>query len=241
MDEETWLKQTAHAQGMVWTLRSVGLAPGKALESKAGQRKLRLFACGCCRLLWKYLRRPGLRDAVRTAERFAEGMAGSSELASARETVQALRLTRGGYGPEERGVRQRTAARLCLGAVAHRAFEAAFDVTTMPLPLAGYCGDEAQAEAILCNLLRCIFGNPFRSFTVERSWLRWNGGTIPRIARAIYYDRAFDRMGILGDALEDAGCPDGDFLSHCRQPAAHHARGCWVLDALLGHKTYVTS
>jgi hypothetical protein len=56
---------------------------------------------------------------------------------------------------------------------------------------------------------------------------------VARLARGIYDDRAFDRLPILADALEDAGCHDTAILDHCRQPGPH-VRGCWVVDLLLG-------
>ena len=68
---------------------------------------------------------------------------------------------------------------------------------------------------------------------VEPAWFAWNDHTVPRIAQAIYGERAFDRMPILADALEDAGCDNADILGHCRQPGPH-VRGCWVVDLLLG-------
>jgi hypothetical protein len=37
----------------------------------------------------------------------------------------------------------------------------------------------------------------------------------------------------LADALEEAGCCDGDVLTHLRRPGPHD-RGCWPVDALLG-------
>ncbi|WP_439629481.1 hypothetical protein [Gemmata sp.] len=40
-------------------------------------------------------------------------------------------------------------------------------------------------------------------------------------------------MPILGDALQDAGCDHDLVLGHCRG-AKLHARGCWVVDAILG-------
>jgi hypothetical protein len=84
-----------------------------------------------------------------------------------------------------------------------------------------------------CHDLRDIFGNPFRPRpALDASWLRWNDGTIPRLARSIYDERAFDRLPILADALEEAGCSSTDILGHCRSGEAH-ARGCWVLDLVL--------
>jgi hypothetical protein len=51
--------------------------------------------------------------------------------------------------------------------------------------------------------------------------------------RRIYDERAFDRLAELADALQDVGCDDAAFLAHCREPG-EHARGCWVVDKILG-------
>ena len=82
-------------------------------------------------------------------------------------------------------------------------------------------------------LIREIFGNPFRPTHVNPEWLAWKRGTAAALARTIYEDRAFDRMPILADALEEASCQDADVLNHCRH-ASRHMRGCWVIDLLLG-------
>ena len=57
----------------------------------------------------------------------------------------------------------------------------------------------------------------------------WRTETVVALATAIYAERAFDRMPILADALEEAGCDHPDLLAHCRGPGPH-ARGCWALD-----------
>ncbi|MCI0701000.1 MAG: hypothetical protein L0241_07950 [Planctomycetia bacterium] len=80
------------------------------------------------------------------------------------------------------------------------------------------------------DLVREIFGNPFRPVVVEPSWLT---SDVVALAAGIYEDRAFDRMPILADALQDAGCDNNDILNHCRGEGPH-VRGCWVIDALLG-------
>ena len=54
-----------------------------------------------------------------------------------------------------------------------------------------------------------------------------------RLAQGIYDDLEGERMPVLGDALEEAGCEDEVILEHCRQPGTH-VRGCWVLDLVLG-------
>jgi hypothetical protein len=83
----------------------------------------------------------------------------------------------------------------------------------------------------LSAIMRDIFGNPFRPATIDSSALTT---TVTRLADAIYQDRAFDCLPILADALEDAGCTNQDILAHCR--GGEHARGCWVLELLLGRE-----
>ncbi|OWK36031.1 hypothetical protein [Fimbriiglobus ruber] len=48
-----------------------------------------------------------------------------------------------------------------------------------------------------------------------------------------YTDRAFDRLLILAEALQNAGCDSADILAHCRGNGPH-VRGCWVVDLVLG-------
>jgi hypothetical protein len=88
----------------------------------------------------------------------------------------------------------------------------------------------AEEELAQSQLIRCIFGNPFRpvAFAPE-----WRTPTAVALADAIYADRAFDRLPVLADALEEAGCDNLEVLAHCRGPGPH-ARGCWVVDLILG-------
>jgi hypothetical protein len=88
-------------------------------------------------------------------------------------------------------------------------------------------------QAAHADWLRDIFGNPFRTVTIDPGWLAFADNAVPRIARAIYEERAFVRMPILGDALEEAGCNERALLDHCRQ-GGEHVRGCWLIDDLLG-------
>jgi predicted enzyme related to lactoylglutathione lyase len=74
---------------------------------------------------------------------------------------------------------------------------------------------------------------------VNPAWLRWNDGTVPRLAQVIYEGRRFDDLPILHDALLDAGCDNQDILDHLRSPGPH-VRGCWVIDLILGKEEGVT-
>jgi hypothetical protein len=79
-------------------------------------------------------------------------------------------------------------------------------------------------------LIRDLFGNPFRPVAVDPVW---RTSTVVSLAEGVYAERAFDRLPILADALQDTGCESPDVLDHCRGPGPH-ARGCWVVDLLLG-------
>jgi hypothetical protein len=76
-----------------------------------------------------------------------------------------------------------------------------------------------------------VFGNPFRPVEADPSWLT---SDVLALARGIYEEKAFDRMPILADALQDAGCANEDVLTHCRDTTVRHVRGCWVVDLVLG-------
>jgi hypothetical protein len=62
----------------------------------------------------------------------------------------------------------------------------------------------------------------------------WRTRDVAAIARGIDADLAFDRMPILADALQDAGCDSAEILDHCRGPGPH-VRGCWCVDLVLGN------
>ena len=94
-------------------------------------------------------------------------------------------------------------------------------------------GNSDKDETTQDELLLDIFGNPFDCQNVQQSWLSWNNATIPRLAQAIYDDCAFERMGILADALEESGCDNESILRHCRN-ANLHVHGCWLIDLLTG-------
>jgi hypothetical protein len=93
--------------------------------------------------------------------------------------------------------------------------------------------EDAQFGAIEATqqaaLFRDIFGSPFRFEMVDPAWLT---STVVALAEGIYADRAFDRMPILADALQDAGCDNDDILNHWRDTSLTHVRGCWVIDLL---------
>jgi hypothetical protein len=199
-----------------------------------GQRKARLYLCACCRHAWENPSRRA-RTAVDAAEQFADGGTRTKELTAGRRAAEDEAYSLFGDDPWWRRLWKMVSAKD--GFIAWPALAAA-------AAAAGWIEEEQFYRVALslgvrevgrrCALIRCIFGNPFRPLpAADPAWLRWNGGAILKLARAVYEDRAFERLPILADALEEAGCADADLLGHLRGPGPH-ARGCWAVDWILG-------
>lgn len=95
-----------------------------------------------------------------------------------------------------------------------------------------YAGRDREAEERVAHaaLIRDIFGDPFPPTPFDAD--RWPSDVIG-LANAVYATRAWEQLPALADALEEARCHDTAVLAHCRNPGLH-ARGCWVVDAILG-------
>jgi hypothetical protein len=205
----------------------------------AGARRLRLFGAACCRRFWTYLHDERLREALAVAESYADG-AGTE-----RDRIRAMRLARRALRDAQLD-RLGFAAVCCARAVYRQTFRQpaphaarvdTYRLTRLVAREAGEAVPEATDEIHRFHsaVLRCIFGYPYRAAEADPAWLLWNEGSVARMAEGVYQERAFDRLPILADALEDAGCDHSDVLAHCRA-GTDHARGCWVVDLLL-HKT----
>jgi hypothetical protein len=204
------------------------------LRGKASARKLRLFGYVCWHRLRHLLRDERLREFVRLLELHADGLVPGPQLAAARE---AAREARGRVdGSTTASAREReVCSRLVSWGANSRARRAAERAAGAARDAAAWIGDwavaaEAKAQR---DLLRDIFGNPFRPVAAEPSWTTWNGGVVVKLAESTYEGRSFERLPVLADALEEAGCTDPDILAHCRG-GGEHVRGCWVVDLLLG-------
>jgi hypothetical protein len=206
--------------------------PGPMLASlgrKAGNRKLRLFACACCRRIWHLLGDPRSREAVEVAERYADGLATRKELVAAHKATSFPGLQSSDW--------RRFAARWCAdpGGPGPTAIRSTFN--NARLAVREEDAEDADAafrreSAAQADLLRCIVGNPFRPVPLLDAW---RAPDAVSMARAIYESADFgpERMGVLADALEEAGCDHPEVLDHLRGPGPH-ARGCWVIDLLTG-------
>lgn len=212
------------------------------LRATSSHRRLRLFGVACCWRVWHLLGDARSRSAIEIAEKYADSRAEASELQGAFSeahgaytesddaTVTGFATQVAAHIVEESA--WSGAASACEAAAHVRAYE--MESPGVSPVASGVRTDLLQVETARQSiLLRDIFGPlPFRPVTLDPSWLAWSNGTVPNLAQAIYDERAFDRLPILADALEDAGCHNADVLGHCRGPRPH-VRGCWVVDLLL--------
>ncbi len=234
MTEAQWNEST-EPQKMLLALRASG---------KASDRKLRLFAVACCRRIWHLLPDQNCREAVQAAEVSADREAGVGPLREV-EAAGEVDCDHREDAPEERlgyyaggAIFQLGQERLAsdmvaaaaAGAVACSALDTGGDRPAADAARRG----EAAAQAAL---LRCIAGSVlFRPLPpVAPAVLAGNGGIVGKLAAGVYEERDFsqERMGVLADAAEEAGLEDAELLTHLRSPGPH-ARGCHVLDLLLG-------
>jgi hypothetical protein len=85
----------------------------------------------------------------------------------------------------------------------------------------------AAENAQMCAVLRCLFGNPWRPLPA-----RTFPAHIVGLARSLYvaFPAVSEDYAVVADALEELG--EADAAVHCRTEL--HARGCFVLDWVLG-------
>jgi hypothetical protein len=208
------------------------------LESKVSDRKLRLFATACCRRMWHLLTDERSRRAVEVTEEYADGLASLQAFQAAMEAA-------GRVSEEDEDNGEPTPGTAAWLVAYYPPFDAAYTCGTVSVLMDRermknqpdwWTTHEKEGEEEARHqvaLVHCIVGNPFRPAVIDPSIFHWNDGTVVKLAQGIYEDRAFDRLPILADALEEAGCHDADILGHCRHPGPH-VRGCWVVDLLTG-------
>jgi len=223
------------------------------LRGKASERKLRLFAVGCCRHIWRLITDKRSRAAVDVAERYADGLATLEELDAAHATAQRVweetkRVSANGF--------------LDVGYLAAQAArDASYNPLTVivpkitgrpkkgqsvePIPArdiyphfaahnaAAAAGAEGgghhedvirREKATQAALLREIFGNPYQPSAAPARW----PANIVKLATSLYAGQG--RFSQLQNALAD------DYPEMAEHLAAEstHPKGCWVLDLILG-------
>jgi hypothetical protein len=203
----------------------------QSLRGRASDRKLRLYACACCRRIWDWLDDPRSRAAVQLAEQVADG-AGPNSVAAQAAAAQAVADLHA----------YQTALRYCYGAARSSLLPSAWEAAeecTSDLLLAAQGGlwaeypmsqsNRAKTAREQSRLLREIFGAFGRPPSLHPAWLTKD---VTALARRIDKEQCFDRLPELADLLASPGCSDAELLSHCRNEVGH-MRGCWAVDAVL--------
>ena len=194
-------------------------------ESRPSRRKVRLFNAAVCRRFWDHLPEAS-RAILSESERLADGLVhakGEMDLCHRANEVVSTLFDRSyptkQYPSAEVRIQRDAAAAVCYAVIPNELWGAV-----------GYFWDLMPSEkGPHSAIIRDVFGNPFRSVTIEPA-LRMP--EVIALAERIYDDRAFNRMPLLGDVLEHAGCGNPDVLAHCRSQT-EHVRGCWVVDTVL--------
>jgi len=196
----------------------------RSLGDTASDRKRRLFAAESFRNFAHLLPNVRQRRAIEMLEEIAEGTA---TLEARREATQGAHRA---FPPSTLGQHIVGDDPYYVALMLFRALTSS-SADGHAISAASGLADEAAGYRWQSCLLRELFGNPFRPVAVDPAW---RTSTVLALAGGIYEERAFDRMPILADALQDAGCDHDDLLGHLRDTTATHVRGCWALDLVLG-------
>ncbi len=203
-----------------------------SVPSEVSDRKWFLFACACCEQVGTDI--PGVALIARIC---AEG-AGTSTLQDRWSMIGVLSSAmQGEFNPligrflSQGRNDPRTLARSVSSLMRvweetkRRANGAQLELERSP--------DQNASTASLAQaaILREIIPNPNHEGFFDDNWRTEH---VMGLALAIEEEQVWDRMPILADALQDAGCEDWLLLNHCRSETVRHLRGCWALDRILG-------
>jgi hypothetical protein len=211
------------------------IAPGRRAGHHPTDRKYLLFVAACVRRIEHLLWPDARRTMLVLHERYADGQLTTQKESRARKNLRAA--ARRPYPNDARG---RAGAYAAAGEVVSWLLvcpldsdpEAILDGIDAALRCDPERAERADREAAhQAELLRDIYGNPFRPVAFSPVW---RTDTALALGRQMYEARDLGAMPILADALQDAGCDRADILDHCRGPGPH-VRGCWVVDLLLGN------
>ena len=221
MTESEWLNCTDPEKSLLF------------LKRTESERKFRLVACACCRRIWQSLDLWS-RNVIDVSENHIDGTASELAMRFAADLHEDVVATAVPY--TARHIAAGIANSIIRGAAWPLAWNTVSEVRRAIRASVPHADTYQESKGQSC-LIRDIFGNPFRPVSVGPSWLTQS---VNRLARAAYDERLFpsgelapERLAVLSDALEEAGCDDSAILGHLRSPGPH-VRGCWAVDLLLG-------
>jgi hypothetical protein len=280
MDEQEWLACTDPEKMLEY------------LEGKAGPRKLRLFACACCRRLPVFADTSELCErggrALTLSEGFADAEADRGDLYAAHQAVlkgsggdgaSAIVWASGWQSDFKASTAQEVTSRAAEAAAAaggalvpvpggipwpgpegtpapwpeeiplHQMSEEQQGISKQYFAQLRRAREAARREECRkqCDLLRCVFGNPFRPIPPDAPWLAAAREQFGTLALSFYRSAPCPDLWGFWKALEETGCRDVDIRKHCWESHCApqfmnspglglppHPRGCWVLDLVLG-------
>jgi hypothetical protein len=209
-------------------------------HGRLSERRLRLFGCACYRAVWELFTDARSRQAADVVERYADGAATGQEMEEAERASSVARDLAGPASDAPRRHRSRLGRSTSWAAHAltnvppddGNALRFVWeDVREASAHAADVRGRVRELRRLQAVLLRDLFGNPFRPLpAIDPSWLT---PTVVAIGRRAYDERDFTALPVLADALQESGCENEVILGHGRGQRVH-ARGCWLVDLLLG-------
>jgi len=219
------------------------------LPSTLPRRKILLFAVACCRRLGTAVTGPELQRLLASAEAFADGDADEDHYAEELHLARVIHSI-GNNALKGRNHRDRAplaaiellaavgGQRIGLNPVGIRLSRTLEEVLLQLAhqgkqgnTLSAYGDARGREERYLAVVLRDVVGP--RGGAADVPALARDDRTVVGLLAGVVADAAYDRLPILADALEDAGCADAELVRHLRGPEPH-VRGCWAVDVLRG-------
>lgn len=235
MTEAEWL-DSSNPEEMLAFLHRYWLERG---AKAVAQRKLRLFACACCRRMWHLLTDPRSGGAIETAERFADDVSREEEMRVAHNLAKAAAeeietvvegVRKGEWNVRESGWASVGAAQAAVWvswngqAIYGATLAAIWDAARAMWTADQTAWEEEKREQ--AELLRELVGNPFRQLSCDAAW------PDDVVQCAQHLDGADSGHFGLRIFLERHGYTE--LANHFRHPDEWHPKGCWVIDRILG-------
>jgi len=201
----------------------------KWLEQKGlrEERKTRLYCCACCRRVWNQLGASG-QHAVEVSELYADVRASDQELAEARlqlsDGIELSQHLGDGFVDALTAIIEFQRHEGMMQSAAFAAVDANWYISA---DIVRHFDDPqvAQEKAAHADIVRHIFGNPFRTIAKPINL----NDSLRHLAQCVYDGEALSLE--LSNALKEGG--NFELAQHFE--VVTHPKGCWALDLLLGH------
>lgn len=203
-------------------------------------RKLYLINIACFRTIHNLIESDFIHNVISNIEMYADGLITASEMRTiCNETSSFLRRQEElhssnrnfKYGLNIRISKQQLKILSALYSVCTIGYCTLSSITSL---LSSYfLGPSLITEETVRTIINNATYDGFISPQYNPQWFTWNDNTPIKIAKHIYDNKSFERMDILSDALEEAGCDNKDILDYCRKDTIRF-RGDWLLDLIMG-------